>query len=529
MQPRFHTGDLALVRSEPSYHVGEIVAYHSRALHTVVLHRIDAMAGGRYTFKGDNNNFLDIERPARSQLIGALWIHLPGWGAGLKSLRSPWLIAAMIVTGTLLLGGAAFAQRRRRRGRRRRAASASWQPAALGAQHASASPRVLAILASGVVAMLPFLALALAAYTTAASSRQPAKLSYRQSGRLSYSAQAAAGPAYANNRAVTGQPLFTHVLSKVALRYRYSFAAKAPHALAGRGQLMANLTSTSGWQAQLQLGPAKLFRGSSATIAGTLDLSALTALLRRVETTTAVSGTYTLAIAPQVSIGGSLAAIPLRTSFSQSIGFALNRLEIRPVTPAGGAAGPTQLKSLFERSAGGSARGLSWQASKLSLPFGRLQVADARAIASGAILLVVICTAAALVALRPRRRTQAEEIKARYGPAIVPVARVWLQPGVPVIDVEDMEALARIAAHYERSILSETTEYGEAFWVTDESGQFRYVAVEAEPEWAQNAPEPIEAEPFSAPAAEPYAPEPAQADPSEAPTATHWLTRPANA
>ena len=28
--------------------------------------------------------------------------------------------------------------------------------------------------------------------------------------------------------------------------------------------------------------------------------------------------------------------------------------------------------------------------------------------------------------------------------------------------------------HYDRSILHERTDYGEAFWVTDESGQFRY-------------------------------------------------------
>ena len=32
MQPRFHAGDLAIVRHESSYHVGEIVAYHSRML-----------------------------------------------------------------------------------------------------------------------------------------------------------------------------------------------------------------------------------------------------------------------------------------------------------------------------------------------------------------------------------------------------------------------------------------------------------------------------------------------------------------
>ena len=57
---------------------------------------------------------------------------------------------------------------------------------------------------------------------------------------------------------------------------------------------------------------------------------------------------------------------------------------------------------------------------------------------------------------------------------IVPVAQIWQQPGVAVIDVADFDSLLKIAAHYERSILHEHTEYGDAFWVTDESGQFRY-------------------------------------------------------
>jgi hypothetical protein len=57
---------------------------------------------------------------------------------------------------------------------------------------------------------------------------------------------------------------------------------------------------------------------------------------------------------------------------------------------------------------------------------------------------------------------------------IIPVARVWQRPGAPVIDVEDMDALVRIAEHYDRSILHEAGDEGEAFWVTDESGQFRY-------------------------------------------------------
>src|SRR5207237_1875298 len=63
MQPRFHAGDLAIVRHESSYHVGEIVAYRSRMLHTIVLHRIVGMSGGHYRFKGDNNGFVDTEHP----------------------------------------------------------------------------------------------------------------------------------------------------------------------------------------------------------------------------------------------------------------------------------------------------------------------------------------------------------------------------------------------------------------------------------------------------------------------------------
>src|SRR5471032_1174457 len=77
MQPHFHGGDLVLVRTETNYRVGQIVAYRSKVLNTVVLHRIIGRDGSRYLFKGDNNNFVDIDHPARSQLVGALWLHIP--------------------------------------------------------------------------------------------------------------------------------------------------------------------------------------------------------------------------------------------------------------------------------------------------------------------------------------------------------------------------------------------------------------------------------------------------------------------
>ena len=59
MEPRFHTGDLAVVVPSTQYRVGDIVGYHSPLLHIVVLHRIVAEHAGLFTFKGDNNSFLD--------------------------------------------------------------------------------------------------------------------------------------------------------------------------------------------------------------------------------------------------------------------------------------------------------------------------------------------------------------------------------------------------------------------------------------------------------------------------------------
>ncbi len=88
MEPRFHTGDLAIVRPVSNYRVGEIVAYWSTTLHAVVLHRITARDGNSYEFKGDNNHFIDPDRPTRSELLGKLWLHVPRAGRLLEMLHT---------------------------------------------------------------------------------------------------------------------------------------------------------------------------------------------------------------------------------------------------------------------------------------------------------------------------------------------------------------------------------------------------------------------------------------------------------
>jgi signal peptidase I len=481
MQPRFHTGDLAIVRSQSAYHVGEIVAYHNHMLHTIVLHRIIGRAGSRYIFKGDNNHFVDFEHPAANQLIGALWLHIPGAGADLQSLRSPALTGALVAAGTLLLLGAAFTRRRRLRRRQRRAGVGAHGAPGRLPRPGSVTPAA-GLLALGVLALLPFVVLALLAFTRPTTASQPFKAPYKQSGTLTYSADAKPGPTYPDERAVTGDPLFTHLVNVVNLRFAYLFHAADPHSLRGTASLAATLASSSGWQTTLQLGSPAHFRGDHAVTTGSLNLAALLALMQRVETTTAVRGSATLTIVPHVHASGSFAAAPLHAAFSPQIKFLLSPLELQPAGANGDL--PTEgLASLGELSPStyGLATGSRPQPLSLSFGVAQMSVASARRIAlygmvlvTFALLALLACLRLARVRSRSRPRDESASIRSRYGRMIIPVARVWQLPGVPVIDVADMEALAQIAEHYDRSILHEVAEDGEAFWVTDESGQFRY-------------------------------------------------------
>src|SRR5205085_2617890 len=118
--------------SRPSYHVGDVVGYHSNAIHRDVLHRIIARHGDRFVFKGDNNDFLDPEQPAASQLFGRRWLVVPNAGSVLEQVHAPRYAAGLAGLAVLVLVGVGPAGGVRRR-RRQPPEAASERPAATGA------------------------------------------------------------------------------------------------------------------------------------------------------------------------------------------------------------------------------------------------------------------------------------------------------------------------------------------------------------------------------------------------------------
>ena len=104
MLPSLRGSDLVALRPASSLEVGDVVGYRSKILGRVVLHRITAIESGRYVLKGDNNSFIDPDRPGRSEIVGRVWFHVPRGGHVIALLHVPWVLAALAALFVLVIG-----------------------------------------------------------------------------------------------------------------------------------------------------------------------------------------------------------------------------------------------------------------------------------------------------------------------------------------------------------------------------------------------------------------------------------------
>jgi signal peptidase I len=113
MLPHMHTGDLALVERQSSYHVGEVVAYRvpkgEVGAGYEVIHRIvggNAKTG--WIMKGDNRTGPDLWHPKNSDIVGARLLWVPKAYLVLRFLHTPLLLGLLAAFGIffkILLGG----------------------------------------------------------------------------------------------------------------------------------------------------------------------------------------------------------------------------------------------------------------------------------------------------------------------------------------------------------------------------------------------------------------------------------------
>jgi signal peptidase len=111
MLPTYQNGDLLVVRAADTYTVGDPVAYRvpagDIAAGHVVIHRlVGGNAESGFVVQGDNNPNADPWVPRGSDIVGKVWLVMPGVGRLIMFLLQPVILAglaaALVVSWSML-------------------------------------------------------------------------------------------------------------------------------------------------------------------------------------------------------------------------------------------------------------------------------------------------------------------------------------------------------------------------------------------------------------------------------------------
>jgi signal peptidase I len=458
MEPRFHTGDLAILRSAGSYSVGDVVAYRSESLDTIVMHRIVAGDAGGFVTQGDNNDWLDQDRPAADEILGTLLVRIPQGGKALSAVTSPGPLVLAAGAALTLLG----AVRRPRRGRhtprvvRRRSAPSFSMPARARARQVALSSGAVALLAAvggGVLLALP------------ATQTDTRTLQVTQDGEFTYTGQAAPGTTYPTGVISTGDTVWTRLARQLTVSFTNTVTGTEVSGLAGSMRLDVVVTAGDGWSAVVDSGPVVALQDGTATAAVAVDPDHAMALLSRHYSEIGSSGGGAkLTVSPVAETTGTVRGREFTAGSPAGLEFALDAASLKlagdPTTVlTASTPTPVLVDEVVPR---------TFTVLALSVPIDIVRMAAAAVLG----VSLIVLAAGAWIG-RSGRGDVADQFLVRHADRIVPVAS--FDPGPTVIDVSDAESLHRVAERFDTLVLHHAGEDEDVFVVRDVDATYRYV------------------------------------------------------
>jgi signal peptidase I len=489
MEPRFHTGDLAILRSAGSYSVGDVVAYRSASLNTVVMHRIVAMDGDRFVIQGDNNDWLDEDHPSKDDVLGTLFARIPQGGRALAAVTSPGVVGLVGLAVLTALGAA-----RRSRGRHTPRA-ARRRPPALRAPAFSMPIRARArdvALVSGAVALVAAIGSGVL-LAMPATQTEPRTLEVTQQGQFSYTGTAAAGTTYPDGVVSTGDTVWTKLATGLTVSFTNTVSGPDLADLQGAMRLDVSIAAADGWSAYLSSGPVVELENGSATASVAVEAARAASLLGRHYAEIGTSGaSATLTVTPVVATTGTVRGLPFEAGSPAGLAFTLDATSMRLAGQAADALAPsTQTPVVADEVVG-----RRFDVFGVAVPIG-----VARLAAVAVLVLAVVLLAGGAWICRTGRGDVADEFLVRNAARILPVA--GFDPGPTVIDVSDAEALHRVAERFDTLVLHHAGPDEDVFAVRDVDATYRFVVPggrEARSRPPVPAPKPVrEPDDFTAP------------------------------
>ena len=309
MEPGFTAGDLAILRPAGDYAAGDVIAYRSESLGTTVMHRIvDGDAASGFVVQGDNNSWLDEDRPSGADVLGRLWLRVPQGGKALEALRSPWVLALVAVAVVTVVGSTARSPGRRGAHRGRGVPSVPL-PVRAHARRVASIAAVAALLGGAGSAAL----LVLPATQTDVRTVQ-----VTHAGQYSYDAAAVQGTTYPTGRVGTGDPIYTALVDHLTVTLDQALSAPDLDDARGTLRLDVAVAAPDGWTTPLTRGPVAPVVGGTSTASVVLDpAAALDVLRRHYAEIGAAEGGATLTVTPVVDVAGSVQGRPFSVAGSR--------------------------------------------------------------------------------------------------------------------------------------------------------------------------------------------------------------------
>ncbi|PKO04563.1 MAG: signal peptidase I [Chloroflexi bacterium HGW-Chloroflexi-3] len=309
MEPAYHQGDLVLLRERQTYLINDIAAYRHPDI-GLVIHRLVNDDGTHFTFKGDNNTWLDDYSPTQDEIIGKEWLYFSGVGKIVEFLQTPW--GLLILIGVILMLLVDWFPKKNRETK---------QP-----QTVHRLPAALQTLET--IFILAGVSLALLSFTRPTTVDAVNKQAFQHVGIFSYSAPAPEG-IYDQPRVETGAPIFNAVTCNLQIGFQYNLMSTLPiKQVNGTYTLRAFLKDDIGWTRTI-LKQEGLFASTAFETSTPLDICAARDMLASiVEQTGARRPRYALVIQMDIHAQGMLADQSFDDTYSPQMYFTMTDNEL---------------------------------------------------------------------------------------------------------------------------------------------------------------------------------------------------------
>ncbi len=456
MLPDFRLGDLVLVREQPYYRIGDIVAYRHPDI-GLVFHRIVGQdEAGRFVLRGDHNGWQDSYHPTEGEIVGRFWLRWPGAGNWLRKMRSPlWMaLLSLAISGLFLMS---FSEQTNKKTMR------------------ASSGRLDALFFWFVLSLAGGL-LALVAFRTPETVAVPQQITYRQRADFAYRARTTPG-VYDEAQLRAGDPIFRQLNETFTVQAQYQLQAESDVTAQGTYRLLAQIRDDTGWKRTMVLVPETSFSEPMFTVEGIVNLEQAQTYIDVLEEKTGFrANRYYLDVILEVQVTGQLDARPFSASFSPTLRFQYTPLAVYLYEDPFASGNP--LSAVQE----GLVRYEEKQPNALHILGVTIPVPVARALG----LAIALPSLAVLFWLgadlyRASRRSELERIFLLHGHQIVQTRDVRFSDTLQPVEVASFTDLAAIAEQQGRPIVHLPDGSLHHFFVQTEMQLYHYRMADVAP------------------------------------------------